>query len=135
VCSSDLRHHIDTLPEDAQGWLSGLRDERIGRVLALIHADPEADWTLETLAKSSGMSRSTLAERFLTFTGETPLRYLARWRMQIASRLLQSSGVSMGQIAEQVGYSSEAAFKRAFKKLVGETPGSWRRSRANVTAS
>jgi AraC-like DNA-binding protein len=124
-----LRRHIDSLPPQSTGWLSGLRDARVGTALKLIHTQTAEPWTLEALARASGTSRSKLAERFLAFTGESPMRYLARWRMQLACKLLESSTASMAQVAERVGYNSEAAFKRAFKKFVGDNPGSWRRSR------
>ncbi len=123
-----LRSYIDALPVQSSGWLAGLRDPRVGTVLQLIHTRPTEPWTLETLARASATSRSKLAERFQAFTGDSPMRYLARWRMQLASNLLRSRSDSVAQIAEQVGYNSEAAFKRAFKKHVGVSPGSWRRS-------
>lgn len=124
-----LRRHIDSLPPDSTGWLSGLRDARIGSALQLIHTQPAESWTPESLARASGTSRSKLAERFHAFTGESPMRYLARWRMQLACRMLGSSTASIAQVGERQGYSSEAAFKRAFKKYVGDSPGSWRRAR------
>lgn len=96
----------------------------MGAALRLIHARPAEPWTLANLARRTGASRSKLAERFLDFTGEPPMRYLTRWRMQLAAKLLESRATSIGQVAEEVGYSSEAAFKRAFKKHVGSTPGS-----------
>jgi AraC-like DNA-binding protein len=123
-----LRRHIDNLPDDSRGWLAGLRDRRVGTVLTLIHSRTAEPWTLESLARAAGTSRSKLAERFHEFTGESPMRYLARWRMQLAARMLDGSTSSIAQVAETVGYSSEAAFKRAFKKYVGDNPGSWRRS-------
>ncbi|HBN91919.1 MAG TPA: AraC family transcriptional regulator [Hyphomonas sp.] len=123
-----LRHYIETLSEDSVGWISGLRDERVGAVLRLIHTRPAEPLTLDKLAKEAGMSRSALADRFAAYTGEPPSRYLTRWRMQLASSLLSNSSVSIAEAAETVGYSSEAAFKRAFKKHVGETPGRARRA-------
>lgn len=90
---------------------------------------PAEPWTLDALDRHAGNAHSKLAERFHRFTEESPMRYLARWRMQLASNLLEHPGASIAQIAEQVGYGSEAAFKRAFKKHVGDSPGSWRRSR------
>lgn len=127
-----IRQHMDRLPESTASWLCGLRDEHIGKALQLIHSSPEADWTLERLGKEAGLSRSVFAERFARYTGQPPMHYLGRWRMQVASRLLEA-GESMGRVAERVGYSSEAAFQRAFKKLVGVPPGTWRRgARADV---
>ena len=123
-----LRHYMNGLDEGADGWLAGLRDPRIGRVLQAIHDRPFEAWTLQRLATECGMSRSVLAERFVKFTGEPPLSYLTRWRMQLAARLLQH-GEKVGDVADTVGYRSETAFQRAFKKSVGETPATWRRRR------
>ena len=121
-----VRQHMDSMPESASSWLAGLRDEQVGRALRLIHTQPAADWSLASLAKKSGASRSVLAERFARFTGEPPMRYVGRWRMQIASSLL-TDGESIGRVADGVGYRSEAAFQRAFKKFVGVTCGEWRK--------
>ena len=121
-----IRQHMDSMPVAAASWLAGLRDEQVGRALQLIHTQPAADWSLESLAKRSGVSRSVLAERFARFTGEPPMRYVGRWRMQLASGLL-TSGESIGRVADDVGYRSEAAFQRAFKKYVGVTCGEWRK--------
>ncbi len=121
-----MREHMQRLPAGAANWLSGLRDEFVGRALRLIHASPSQEWSLEALAKGSGLSRSALAERFTRFAGEPPMQYLGRWRMQVAAGLIES-GLSIGAVAERVGYSSEAAFQRAFKKHVGASPGEWRR--------
>lgn len=121
-----MREHMKTLPPGATNWLSGLRDEYVGRALRLIHANPAKDWSLEALARESGLSRSALAERFTRFAGEPPIQYLGRWRMQVAAGLIES-GVSLGAVAERVGYGSEAAFQRAFKKHAGISPGEWRR--------
>lgn len=124
-----LRTHIDHLPAGSTGWLGGLRDPHVGRALQLIHGRPAHDWTLQSLAHESGLSRSALAERFTRFVNETPMRYLGRWRMQLAAHALEQPNVSIATIAEEVGYQSEAAFNRAFKKFVGAPPGSWRRTR------
>ena len=121
-----IRQHMDALAADARCWLSGLRDEHIGRALQLIHAEPAKNWSLAQLAKESGLSRSVFSERFARYAGEPPMHYIGRWRMQLASRLL-AAGSSIGDAAEAVGYSSEAAFQRAFKKHVGTTPGEWRK--------
>ena len=120
-----MRAHMKSLAPGATNWLSGLRDEFVGRALRLIHSNPSKDWSLECLAKETGLSRSALAERFTRFAGEPPMQYLGRWRMQVAAGLIES-GVSIGAVAERVGYSSEAAFQRAFKKHVGAAPGAWR---------
>lgn len=123
-----LRQYIDTLPADSTGWLPGLRDPQIGAALNLIHARPEEDWTLEGLAREVNMSRSAFAERFSHYVQESPMRYLARWRIQLALKLLASPEGTIAQAAERVGYQSEAAFNRAFKKTMGVPPGEWRRT-------
>lgn len=122
-----VRRVIEELPEHSASWLAGLRDPQIGKALQCLHARPAHEWTLEELARESAMSRAAFAGRFSECTGETPMRYLAQWRMQLAARLLEQPGLSIGSIAEQVGYRSEAAFNRAFKNIVGVPPGSWRR--------
>jgi AraC-like DNA-binding protein len=124
-----VRRHIDTLPPDASGWLSALRDAHVGAALALLHGRPAEAWTVEILAREVGLSRSVFADRFAHFVQDSPMHYLTRWRMQLASRLLDRQGVGVAQVAAEVGYESEAAFNRAFKKCVGEPPGAWRRSR------
>lgn len=123
-----IRRYIEQLPEHSEGWLAGLRDPQIGKVLQLIHGAPAQDWTLEKLARKTGVSRSVLAERFASRVGETPMRYLTKWRMQLATGLLALPGNSVASIAERVGYQSEAAFNRAFKSVVGMPPGAWRRT-------
>ncbi|HEX4299129.1 MAG TPA: AraC family transcriptional regulator [Devosia sp.] len=125
-----LRTHLDQLPADASGWLGGLRDPHVGRALQLIHGLPAQDWTLPGLAREVGLSRSALAERFTRLVRETPMHYLGRWRMQLASHALEQPEQTIAAIAEDVGYQSEAAFNRAFKKYVGAPPGAWRRARA-----
>lgn len=127
-----LRLYIDTLPEAAAGWLSGLRDPLVGRALQLIHGEPSREWTLDSLARAAGLSRSVLAERFVRLVGQPPMSYLARWRMQLAAHALREPSVSISAIAADVGYQSEAAFNRAFKKIVGTPPGSWRKSRRDA---
>jgi AraC-like DNA-binding protein len=120
-----VRRYLDGLPPEQAGWLAGLRDPFVGKALSLLHSDAEADWTIETLARSVGISRSVLAERFTALVGMPPMHYLARWRMQVAAGLL-TQGVNIAAIAADVGYGSEAAFSRAFKKLVGMSPSDWR---------
>ena len=127
-----IRHYLETLPGDARGWLSGLRDPLIGEVLRLIHSRPAEDWTLERLARAAGLSRSRLADRFIHFVGVSPIQYLISWRMQVAARRLEVPGASLAQVGSEVGYESEAAFNRAFKKVVGLTPGAWRRTRISA---
>jgi AraC-like DNA-binding protein len=124
-----VRQYIRTLPKDAAGWLSGLRDPQIGAALALMHGRPTEAWTLERLAHEVGLSRSVFADRFQHFVREPPMQYLTRWRMQLATRLLERPGMGLAQVAAEVGYESEAAFNRAFKKCLGAPPGAWRRER------
>ena len=122
-----LRRIMEEMPEDSRGWLAALREPQLGRALQALHAAPAEDWTIESLAREAGMSRAVFAERFAAIVGETPMRYLARWRMQLAARLLEEPGRPIDVVAEQVGYRSEAAFNRAFKNIVGSPPGAWRR--------
>ena len=129
-----LRRYVDDLPADSRGWLSGLRDPHVGAALSLMHAQAEEDWTLERLAKKVGLSRSVLSERFTHYVKEPPMHYLGRWRMQLAARALESPTASIAAIAANVGYQSEAAFNRAFKKYVGVPPGEWRRARTPARA-
>jgi AraC-like DNA-binding protein len=121
-----VRRHLATLPPDQTGWLAGLRDPFVGRALAALHDRPAEPWTVESLAKEAALSRSALAERFTHLIGEAPMQYLTRWRMQLAATLLRSRNVSVFEAAMEVGYASEAAFSRAFKKVVGVPPAAWR---------
>lgn len=98
-----------------------------------MHGRPSEDWTLDSLAREVGLSRSTFAERFAQRMGVPAMQYLGNWRVQLATRALQRQGVSIAQAAAEVGYESEAAFNRAFKRLVGVPPGAWRRTRATAT--
>lgn len=121
-----LRLYVDALPADQRSWLAGLRDPVVGRALGLMHERPAASWTLARLGAEVGVSRSVLAERFTNFVGQPPMHYLASWRMQLAARMLTDRAAKISTIALQVGYDSEAAFSRAFKKLVGRSPSHWR---------
>jgi len=121
-----VRRYLAGLPVEQTGWLAGLRDRAVGRALSFLHERPGDDWTLEKLAKDVGLSRSALAERFTHFVGDPPMQYLARWRMQVAARLLADGQAKVSAVALQVGYESEAAFSRAFKKLAGVPPAAWR---------
>lgn len=121
-----VRRYLETLPPERAGWLAGLRDPFVGKALSLMHAAPAKDWTIEELAKGVGLSRSVLAERFTDLVGVPPVHYLAKWRMQIASSLL-IGGANVATVAAETGYGSEAAFSRAFKKIVGMPPSEWRR--------
>jgi AraC-like DNA-binding protein len=122
-----IRRYIESLPSAHTGWLSGLRDPVVGHALAAMHGSPSEDWTVERLARLVGLSRSVFAERFAEMTGQPPMQYLALWRMQLASRML-IEGQGVASAGSAVGYESEAAFSRAFKKLVGQAPTTWRKS-------
>ena len=104
-----------------------MRDAQIGRALALMHAQPAKDWSAEALAAEVGMSRSGFAERFATLVGKAPMQYLTYWRMQLAAQRLRESREAVAQVGYAVGYESEAAFSRAFKREFGKGPGEWRR--------
>jgi AraC-like DNA-binding protein len=122
-----IRRYLEALPPEQTGWLAGLRDPFVGKALSLLHAAPARNWTLEELAKAIGVSRALLAERFSDLVGVPPMKYLTKWRMQIASELLRGGGANVATVAFEVGYASEAAFSRAFKKMVGVSPSHWRR--------
>lgn len=130
-----LRRHLETLPEDQTGWLAALRDRYVGRALCLLHERPGAPWTLERLSASVGLSRSALHDRFVRLLEQPPMQYLTAWRMQLASRLLTDSNAMLASIALKVGYESEAAFSRAFKRAIGLPPAAWRRQRASAGVS
>lgn len=122
-----VRRHLEALLPEQAGWLAGLRDPFVGKALSLMHAKPARNWTIEEdLAKDVGLSRSVLAERFADLVGMPPMQYLAKWRMQIASGLLTGGNTNIAKVAAETGYGSEAAFSRAFKKLVGVPPSAWR---------
>lgn len=121
-----LLGYIESLPGDQNGWLSGLRDPLVGRCLGLMHGEPAKAWTIETLAHEIHSSRSVLAQRFADTVGVPPMQYLARWRMVMAAGKLRSNQGTLARIAEEVGYESEAAFNRAFKREYGVSPGAWR---------
>jgi AraC-like DNA-binding protein len=123
-----LRRFADSLPPGQTGWLAALRDPAVGRALALLHDRPAEPWTLERLCEEAGLSRSSLHERFVHLTGQPPMQYLAQWRMQVAAGLLRDTGAKVVDVALQVGYDSEAAFSRAFKRVVGASPGAWRQA-------
>jgi AraC-like DNA-binding protein len=121
-----VRRYLATLPPEETSWLAGLRDSVVGRALALLHERPAQPWTLEGLAHDVGLSRSALADRFTHFVGQPPMQYLTCWRMQVAARLLADGAAKVAAVALDVGYDSEAAFSRAFKKVAGVPPATWR---------
>ncbi len=123
-----VRRYAETLPDGQTGWLAGLRDTHVARALALLHRDITRRWTVDDLGREVGLSRSALADRFIRLIGAPPMRYLASWRMQVAIEKLRNTSASLAQIAELVGYDSEAAFSRAFRKAFDAAPATWRRS-------
>jgi AraC-like DNA-binding protein len=125
-----VRMYLESLPAEQSGWLAGLRDRHVGQALALLHGQPAHAWTLEELAAEVGLSRSALADRFTGYVGVPPMQYLAKWRMQLASGMLSAGQANIARIAVDVGYDSEAAFSRAFKKIVGMPPAAWRKNQA-----
>lgn len=121
-----IRVYMEDLSADDTGWLSGLRDPLVGRAITLLHAKPDSPWTLDGLASECGASRSALVGRFTQLIGYPPIQYLTRWRMQLAAKRLSEGGVKIAAVAREVGYDSEAAFSRAFKKYSGLPPSEWR---------
>jgi AraC-like DNA-binding protein len=121
-----LRVYVARLPEEQTGWLAGARDIEVGKTLALMHRRPDHPWTLADLARQAGISRSVLADRFRHYLGETPMAYLTRWRLQLGAQMLSSTSYRVAQIAGEVGYESEAAFNRAFKRDFGLPPARFR---------
>ena len=126
-----VRRYVETLPEDSRGWLAGLRDRFVGRALALMHDAPATAWTVDELGRRVGLSRSALHERFVEMIGQPPMQYLTNWRMQVGAALLRDTNATVASVAQDVGYDSEAAFARAFKRLVGRPPAAWRRQTAH----
>jgi AraC-like DNA-binding protein len=126
-----MRRYLEALPSGQTGWLAGLRDPLVARALALLHAAPAHGWTLDEIAAQAATSRSVLAERFVHLIGQPPIQYLRELRMQLACRLLAEDGAKVVSVAAAVGFESEAAFSRAFKKSVGLSPDEWRRQQAS----
>jgi AraC-like DNA-binding protein len=124
-----VRRYLSSLPSEQTGWLAGLRDPVIGRALSLIHARPNNDWTAEALAREANLSRSAFADRFTTVVGVPPMRYLLNWRMQVAMQKLRETRQTIAQIAFEVGYESEAAFTRAFRREFDRPPAAWRKEK------
>ncbi|MBX3605402.1 MAG: AraC family transcriptional regulator [Piscinibacter sp.] len=125
-----LRQYVAQLEPGHTGWLSGLRDRAVGRCLALMHEKPAHPWTVDALAREVALSRSVLAERFTHYVGQSPMQYLGRWRMALATNFLRRSALSLARIAELVGYETDAAFSRAFRREFGVPPAAWRRLHA-----
>lgn len=124
-----VRRYVDGLGENSTGWLAGLRDPLVSAALALLHQHPERDWTIAELATEVATSRSVLAERFTAVIGVPPIQYLAQWRLQLAAERLARGNAKVAAVAAQVGYESEAAFSRAFKRATGQSPAEWRKRR------
>lgn len=122
-----LRRYIQQRPPGHTGWLAGVADPEVGRALGYLHAEPQRNWTVDELARHVALSRSALAQRFCALIGEPPMRYLAGWRLHVARQLLTQPGMGVAEVASRVGYDSEAAFNRAFKRHVGLPPATWRR--------
>jgi len=123
-----VRRYVSSSPDLSRGWLAGLNDRFVGRALSLLHEKPAEPWTVDELSRQVGLSRSALHERFVQLLGQAPMQYLTQWRMQVAAGLLRGSSASVASIALDVGYDSEAAFARAFKRSVGQPPAAWRRT-------
>lgn len=130
-----LRRYITELPPDQTGWLAGARDPVVGKALGLLHREPAREWTIADLAKHVGMSRTRLSERFRHFIGESPIAYLTRWRLKLGAEILQSSNDSVAEVAAAVGYGSEAAFNRAFKREFAYPPAQFRRRSKKAAAN
>jgi len=122
-----VRRHVEQMTAEETGWLAGLRDSLVGPAIAQMHARPAHPWTLEELARAVASSRSVLADRFTRIVGVAPMQYLTRWRLQLAAEHLARDTTKVAAIGAQVGYDSEAAFSRAFKRETGTSPAAWRR--------
>ena len=123
-----IRSWIETDPAARTGWLGALQDRQIGRALTLVHREPARDWTVGSLAGEVAMSRSAFAARFTELVGEPAMAYVARWRMHLALTALRDDGATVGELADRLGYRSEAAFSRAFKRIIGVAPGAARQT-------
>lgn len=123
-----IRQYIAKIPETQTGWLAGLTDPKVGKAITLMHNNPAYSWTTEELANTVGASRSAFADRFTHLVGLPPMRYLAKWRLQLAALRLKETSHGIGKIALEVGYESETAFSRAFKNAFSTSPGQWRKN-------
>ncbi len=130
-----LRRYVAGLPEQQTGWLTGARDPIVGRSLGLLHSRVAHPWTIADLADEVGISRSALVERFTRYLSEPPMTYLTRWRLQLAARSLEKTSRGVAEIAGDIGYESEAAFNRAFKREFGQPPGRYRSDRKSSPSS
>src|SRR5262250_1806564 len=127
-----LRRYVAGLPEQQRGWLAGMRDPIVGKSLGLLHSRIAHPWTIADLADEVGISRSALVERFTRYLSEPPMTYLTRWRLQLAARSLERTSRGVAEIAADVGYESEAAFNRAFKREFGLPPGRYRSDKKDM---
>ncbi|MEX3935279.1 AraC family transcriptional regulator [Paraburkholderia phymatum] len=127
-----VRRCIDDLPAERKNWLAGVKDRFVGRALSMLHAQPSYDWTVDELARRVGLSRSAFSHRFSELLGQPPMQYLARWRLIVATQELAYSSKAIAAIAEQVGYESESAFHRAFRREFGMPPAAWRKRHSHV---
>jgi len=127
-----LRRHAARLPAGSKGWFAALNDPVVARALVLVHANPARRWTADDLAREAGTSRTVLAERFKALLGRPPIDYVTSWRIQLAADRLRNGRDGIASIAAEVGYESEAAFNRAFKRVTGITPGRWREGAGDV---
>ncbi len=136
VFVDSARRYLEMLPEGrGTGWLAALRDRHVGRAIALLHERVAEPWTVDALGREVGLSRSALHERFVALIGLPPMQYLANWRMQVGAKALRDGNATVATIAQDIGYESEAAFARAFKRLVGQPPATWRRAQFAPAAS
>jgi AraC family transcriptional regulator, alkane utilization regulator len=126
-----IREYMHRLPASEGGWLAALNDPSVGKALRLLHSNPARDWAVDDLAREVAVSRSVLAQRFTELVGETPMRYLANWRMQLAKQVMREGTRNIQEVATRVGYESEAAFNRAFKRSTGSPPAAWRKGVVN----
>ena len=129
-----IRSWIASDPAAQTGWLGALQDQQIGHAIALVHREPARPWTVESLANEVAMSRSAFAARFTELVGEPAMHYVARWRMHVALTWLKEEDASVSEMASRLGYESEAAFSRAFKRFLGFPPGAVRRAKSDLEA-
>lgn len=128
-----IRSWMEHDPAARSGWFAALQDKQLGRAIGRVHREPEKPWTLESLAHEAGMSRSAFAARFSALVGEPAMQYVARWRMQVAAAWLQEKDIKLADMAARLGYGSEAAFNRAFKRLMGVSPGAVRKEGSKLS--